>query len=383
MTDGFDSPRVVAAAHDGTGRLFIGERYGTIRVVTAEGDLLPEPFLDISGLVLSAHQDSGLIGIAFHPDYETNGFFYATFTDINVNGAIVLAQFTVSPDNPNVADRGTMQEIMKTSHPTPILNGGTIHFGPDGYLYMSIGNGAFFGVHDLFTAQEMDNHLGKILRLDITNEEGGAGYRIPPDNPYNMSYTYWNAQHVWAMGLRNSWGFSFDPVTGDMYIPDTGEANWEEINFIPAGSPGGQNFGWPIWEGMHCVNFYTTGSCAQTGIPPVAEYPHGDYGCAVVGLGVYRGSTASFIDGFYLAADYCTGKIWGLSRDPAGGWIFQELLDVFLLVPGGGNGEDGELYVLSCNCGLGPGKESGNPGRLWRVDSVAHTPEGVEIAPID
>lgn len=383
VADGLESPRVVAAAHDGTGRVFIGQRYGTVRVLTKEGDLLPEPFIDISPLVQSNHQDSGLLGLAFHPDYETNGFFYIAYTDINVNGAVVLAQYQVSPDDPNRADPASAQDILKISHPTPILNGGTIQFGPDGYLYLSVGNGAFFGVHDIFTAQQLDNHLGKILRLEITNENGVAGYRVPANNPYNMSYTYWNAQHVWALGLRNPWGFFFDPETGDMYIPDTGEASWEEINFIPAGSRGGQNFGWPIWEGMHCVNFYTNGACAETGVPPVAEYPHGDYGCAIVGIGVYRGASASFIDGFFLAADYCTGKIWGLSRDAGGGWVFQELLDAYLLIPGGGMGEDGEVYVLSCDCGLGPGKPENNPGTIWKVESASAIPEGTEVAPLN
>lgn len=383
VTDQVSSPRVIVSSHDGTGRLFIGERYGTIRILTPEGEILPEPFLDIGHRVLDGHQDQGLVGIAFHPDYETNGLFYVAYTEFNTNGALAIVQLQVSEDDPNVADPRTLQDIIKIAHPTTILNGGTIHFGPDGYLYIASGNGSFFGIHDIFSAQQFDNHLGKILRLGIENVDGIARYTIPPDNPYNMSFAYWNAQHVWAIGLRNPWQFSFDPLTGDMYIPDVGEATWEEINFIPAGSQGGQNFGWPIWEGMHCFNFYTTGSCAQTGTPPVAEYAHGEEGCAVTGIGVYRGDTVPFLEGIYLSADYCVGKIRGLSRDSSGAWQFQELLDTTLLITGGGHDDNGELYVMSCECGFGEGVPGENPGAIWRVVAAGQEPEGAVLAPLD
>ncbi|MEZ4506980.1 MAG: PQQ-dependent sugar dehydrogenase [Thermomicrobiales bacterium] len=382
VADGLESPRVITPAFDGTGRLFIGERYGTVRILTAEGELLPEPFIDIGPIVVSVHQDQGLLGIAFHPDYETNGLFYLAYTDYNVNGGLVVSQYRVSADDPNKADPDYAVDIIKIPHPTPILNGGTIHFGPnDGYLYIGSGNGAFFGVHDLFTAQEMDQSLGKILRINIVNDENGTYYTIPPDNPYNASYTYPAAPVTFAMGLRNPWSWQFDYETGDMYITDVGEMSWEEINFIPASSNGGQNFGWPMWEGAHCVNYLSTGSCPEMGTLPVAEYPHVGYGCAVAGVGVYRGDDIPFLEGFFLAVDYCTGKILSLSHDSVGKWQFQELADLYLLLLGGGVSEDGEAYVLSCDCGLGPGKAENNPGTVWKVVSTANIPEGVEVAP--
>jgi hypothetical protein len=236
-------------------------------------------------------------------------------------------------------------------------------------------------VHDVFTAQEMDQSLGKILRINIVNDDAGTYYTIPPDNPYNASYTYAAAPVTWALGLRNPWSWQFDHETGDMYITDVGEMAWEEINFIPASSNGGQNFGWPLWEGAHCVNFLTTGACPEMGVLPVAEYPHVGYGCAVAGLGVYRGDDIPFLEGFFLAADYCSGKILGLSRDSVGQWQLQELADLYLLLLGGGAGEDGEIYALSCDCGLGPGKAENNPGTVWKVVSTANIPEGAEVAP--
>ncbi|MEZ4532019.1 MAG: PQQ-dependent sugar dehydrogenase [Thermomicrobiales bacterium] len=190
VADGLESPRVITPAFDGTGRLFIGERYGERADPDGRGELLPEPFIDIGPIVVSVHQDQGLLGIAFHPDYETNGLFYPAYTDYNVNAVSVVSQYRVSADDPNKADPDHAVDIIKIPHPTPILNGGTIHFGPnDGYLYIGSGNGAFFGVHDLFTAQEMDQSLGKILRINIVNDENGTYYTIPPDNPYNASYT--------------------------------------------------------------------------------------------------------------------------------------------------------------------------------------------------
>jgi glucose/arabinose dehydrogenase len=383
VTDQVLSPRVIVSSNDGTGRLFIGERHGKIKILTPEGEVLPEPFLDLGRMVLTGHQDQGLIGIAFHPDYAENGLFYVAFTEFNTNGALAIVQLEVSPDDPNRAVMGSLQDIIKIAHPTTILNGGTIHFGPDGYLYIASGNGAFFGVHDIFSAQTFDNHLGKILRLGIENVDGVASYFIPPDNPYNMSFAYWNAQHVWALGLRNPWQFSFDPETGDMYVPDVGEMTWEEINFIPAGSKGGQNFGWPIWEGMHCFNFYTTGSCAQTGTPPIATYLHGEEGCAVTGIGVYRGTTVPFLNGMYLSGDYCVGKIRALYRDSSGAWQFEELLNTTLLITGGGQDDNGELYVMSCECGFGEGVEGENPGVIWRVVAAGQAPEGSVLAPLD
>jgi glucose/arabinose dehydrogenase len=381
VADGLDSPRVIVSAHDGTGRLFIGEQEGLIKILTADGELLPEPFLDMRYLVASNHQEQGILGIAFHPDYETNGLFYVSYTDVFVNGTVVVAQFKVSEDDPNRASTDGIRDILKTPHPTPDNNGGTIHFGPDGYLYVSIGNAGFYGIHDVFSAQVFDTHLGKMLRLRVGFEEGPT-YESPQDNPYNATYEYWHAQHVWAIGLRNPWQWAFDPETGDMFIPDVGEGGWEEINYVPAGSRGGQNFGWPMWEATHCVNAATTGACPDFGTLPVAEYPHGDQGCAVVGLAVYRGELSA-LAGSFLAGDFCSGKIWGLGRDGNGQWVFQELLDTTLMLAGGGNDDDGDVYVISCECGGGAWNPDPEPGAIWKVIPPGSAPEGSELAPVE
>jgi glucose/arabinose dehydrogenase len=380
VADGLESPRVIVSAHDGTGRLFIGEQAGLIKILTPEGELLPEPFLDMRYLVASNHQEQGILGMAFHPEYETNGLFYVSYTDIFVNGTVVVAQFQVSPDDPNRASTEGIRDILKTPHPTPDLNGGTIHFGPDGFLYVSIGNAGFYGIHDVFSAQTFDSHLGKMLRLQVGFEDGPT-YEIPHGNPFLATYEYWHAQHIWSIGLRNAWQWAFDPDTGDMYIPDVGESGWEEINYVPASSTGGQNFGWPLWEGTHCVNATSTGACPALGTLPVAQYPHGDQGCAVVGLAVYRGAISP-LDGSFLVGDYCSGKIWSLHFTPDQGWVFQELLDTSLMLAGGGNDDDGEVYVISCECGGGAWSTDPEPGAIWKVILPGEEPEGAEVAPL-
>jgi glucose/arabinose dehydrogenase len=381
VAEGLESPRVIVSARDGTGRLFIGEQAGTIRILTADGELLPEPFLDMEYLVASGHQEQGILGIAFHPEYEQNGLFYVSYTDIFVNGTLVVAQMKVSADDPNRATTEGIRDILKIPHPSADVNAGTIHFGPDGYLYVAVGNAGFYGIHDVFSAQTFDTHLGKILRVQVGFEEGPT-YEIPYGNPYDVTYEYWDAQHVWALGLRNAWQWAFDPGTGDMYIPDVGESGWEEINFIPGGSTGGHNFGWPMWEGTHCVNSVTNGACPNAGTLPVAQYAHEVSGCAVVGLAVYRGSIAA-LDGMFLAGDYCSGKIWGLSRNEAGAWVFQELLDTTLMLAAGGNNETGEVYVLSCECGGGAWSDAPEPGVVWKVVLPGTAPEGAELAPVE
>ncbi len=381
VADGLESPRVIVSAHDGTGRMFIGEQAGTIRILTREGELLPEPFADISYLVASGHQEQGILGIAFHPDYQSNGLFYISYTDIFVNGTIVVAQLKVSAEDPNRASIEGIRDILKIPHPSADVNGGTIHFGPDGYLYVSVGNSGYYGIHDVFSAQTFDTHLGKILRIEVGFEDGPT-YQIPYGNPYNSTFLYGRADEVWALGLRNAWQWAFDPETGDMYIPDVGDSGWEEINFIAADSLGGQNFGWPLWEGTHCVNAETTGACPEAGTLPVAEYPHDETGCAVVGLAVYRGEFSA-LDGMFLAGDFCSGKIWGLERNEAGVWVFQELLDTTLMLAGGGNDDGGEVYVISCECWHGAWSDEAEPGVIWKVVSPAGLPEDAEVAPLD
>jgi glucose/arabinose dehydrogenase len=429
VAGGLVDPLAVADPLDGTGRLFVVERVGRIRIIDKDGTLLPEPFLDLTKYDLSgvdAHfLDQGMLGLAFHPDYATNGRFYVAYTDYVTNGDLLVVEFHVSDEDPNKAqapDPWRLGEggrvLLDIDQPYVTHNGGTLRFGPDGYLYIALGDG---GHDDPFDqAQDRSSLLGKLLRIDVGGSPGGKGkgkkdragrellYGIPPDNPFagggrlddpfappepasdralvvppsGQPYGPSIRQEIWASGLREPWQFSFDPATGDLYIPDVGSAIWEEINFQPAGSLGGQNYGWSWMEGAHC--FKDRAECVQLGTLPVAEYKHGKNGCAVVGIGVYRGGEFPSLDGIYFSADFCSGKVWGLQRDEAGAWIYQELLDTELLVTGSGSDERGSLYVTACNCNTDRRYDPlENPqGTVWRIVAADHVPANAETAPV-
>jgi glucose/arabinose dehydrogenase len=306
--------------------LFIVEQSGRI-VVYQNGAVLPTPFLDIVEKVGSSGSEQGMLGLAFHPDYAGNGLFFVNYTDRN--GDTVIAHFRVSADA-NVADAASETTLLALDQPFANHNGGVLTFGPDGYLYAGLGDGGSAG--DPFgNAQKTDVRLGKILRLDV---DSGNPYSIPAENPFG--------NEVWAYGLRNPWRLSFDRLTGEMYIGDVGQDNWEEIDFLPAGSPGGANFGWNIMEGNHP---YAGGD--ESGlIPPVAEYAHSSDpgGCSVTGGYVYRGKNLPEWQGVYLYADYCTGAIWGLIRS-GDTWQNQLLFDTDFNISSFGVDETDELYL--------------------------------------
>jgi glucose/arabinose dehydrogenase len=313
-------------AGDGSGRLFIVEQSGRI-LVLQDGVLLSTPFLDIVDAVGSRGNEQGLLGLAFHPKYSENGLFYVNYTDNN--GDTVIARFHVSGD-PNVADAATETWVLTVDQPFANHNGGVLAFGPDGYLYAGLGDGGSGG--DPFgNAQNTATVLGKILRLDV---DAGDPYSIPPDNPFG--------NEVWAYGLRNPWRFSFDRSTHDLYIGDVGQNQWEEIDFLPAGSAGGANFGWNIMEGDQP---YKGGDQTRL-IPPVATYGHATSpgGCAVTGGYVYRGQALPEWQGIYLYGDDCTGIIWGLIHNEAG-WQSQVMFESGFNVSSFGQDEAGELYV--------------------------------------
>jgi glucose/arabinose dehydrogenase len=360
VAGGLVDPINVASAHDGTGRLFVVERVGTIRIIE-NGEVLEEPFLDLTALVKTDFLEQGLLGVAFHPDYETNGRFFVYYSEYATNGNHTLVEYTVSEDDPNVANPDSARLLFSLEDPFFNHNGGTILFGPDGYLYVTIGDGGMAG-DPYDNAQDLSTLFGKILRLDVDSEQ--EPYGIPEDNPFadagrkpsqianppsqTGDYHPDAKPEIYMYGLRNAWQFSFDMETGDMYIADVGQVAWEEINFKAADEPGGQNYGWDLMESAHCYPPDENEECDFVGVMPVAEYAHDDFGgCSITGIGVYRGETSAGLDGIYFSSDFCTGRLWGLQQDEAGTWQFEELLDTDLAVTGSGQGEDGEVYLTS------------------------------------
>jgi glucose/arabinose dehydrogenase len=322
--------RPVDLQPDGSGRLFVIEKAGRIRILE-DGQLLETPFLDITDRVGSSGNEQGLLGLAFHPQYSENGRFFVNYTDRNVDTAIARFQVT---DDPNAADPAGELKLLGVDQPHANHNGGGLAFGPDGYLYAGLGDGGSQGDPNE-NAENTGVLLGKILRLDVDSADP---YAVPADNPFGSE--------VWAYGLRNPWRFSFDKATGDLYIGDVGGSQWEEIDFLPAGSAGGANFGWDHREGAHEFE----GGGPEGMIDPVAEYSHPEGGCSVTGGYVYRGSLPEW-NGIYLYGDYCTGMIWGLLNTD-GSWQTQLLFDVEVTITSFGQDEAGEIYLVSDNGGI-------------------------------
>lgn len=334
VASGFLRPLLVTHADDGSGRLFVVEQDGRILVVQ-NGDPLPEPFLDIDEKVGSDGTEQGLLGLAFHPDYETNAFFYVNYTD--VNGDTVVARYNVSGD-PNIADANSESILLQVDQPYPNHNGGHLAFGPDGFLYAGLGDGGSQGdPHG--NAQSLDTLLGKLLRIDVNS---GSPYGIPADNPFG--------DEIWAYGFRNPWRFSFDQATDDLYIADVGQATWEEIDFLPGGIAGGANFGWNYFEGRHA--YEGTPPAGTQLIEPVAEYEHGSARCSVTGGHVYRGAKLPAWQGVYIFGDFCSGEIWGLVQHSSGNWEMQVLYDTGYLITSFGLDQAGELYLVDRSGGI-------------------------------
>ena len=303
------------------------EKPGRIRIIEND-QLVDTPFLDITDRVGSNGNEQGLLGLAFHPQYQENGRFFVNYTD--TRGDTVIARFQVSSDL-NVADSGSEVQLFGYDQPFPNHNGGVMAFGPDGYLYIGSGDGGAAG-DPMGNAQNTSTLLGKILRVDVDSAEP---YAVPSDNPFG--------NEIWAYGLRNPWRMSFDQATGDLYIGDVGQGEWEEIDYLPAGSSGGINFGWDHREGAHDYE----GGGPDGMLDPVAEYSHVEGGCSVTGGYVYRGSMPEW-NGIYLYGDYCTGLIWGMLQVD-GGWQTQRLFDVDVTITSFGQDDAGEVYLISDN----------------------------------
>jgi len=342
VASGFISPVAVRNAGDGTGRLFVVEKAGRIFVIDG-GVVLPVPFLDITDRVDSTGNEQGLLGLAFHPQYASNGVFFVDYTYDPPGPGLDqtrIARFEVSAGDPNQADPASEAVVLAIDQDFNNHNGGDIHFGPDGYLYIGMGDGG--GARDPnHHAQDLGVLLGKMLRIDI--DAGGPGdYGIPPGNPFVGDPTA--ADEIWAYGLRNPWRFSFDRNTGDLFIGDVGQNLWEEIDFQPAASSGGENYGWSCMEGDEFVGFNPCDGNPLTG--PILTYPHGAE-CSVTGGFRYRGTIAGF-QGNYVFGDYCSGRIWFAS--PSGGlWTAQEWADTTYNISSFGEDERGDLYVVDLN----------------------------------
>lgn len=322
IVDGLTRPLDLQSAFDGSGRLFVIEKYGAIRIFK-DGQLLDQPFLNIDDRVNDERNEMGLLGLAFHPNYEQNGYFYVNYT--GEGGHTRISRFQASND---IADPNSERVLMVIDQPYPNHNGGAVIFGPDGHLYLGLGDGGSGGDPHK-NGQNTSTLLGKVLRVDVNN---GDLYSIPADNPFE--------NEVWAYGLRNPWRMSFDRATGDLWIGDVGQNQYEEINYLPAGSPGGANFGWSIMEGTHGYDGFPQSDL----LLPAVEYSH-DFGCSVTGGYVYRGSMPEW-KGIYIYGDYCSGTVWGLTL-LNGQWQSQVLFETDLRITSFGEDEAGELYLLS------------------------------------
>jgi glucose/arabinose dehydrogenase len=324
--------RPVDLQADGSGRLFVIEKQGRIRIIE-NGQLSPDAFLDITDKVGEDGNEQGLLGLAFHPNFSQNGYFYVNYTD--KKGDTHISRFQA---NGNTAASSSELNLLKINQPFPNHNGGALAFGPDGYLYIGLGDGGAAG-DPLNNAQNPKSLLGKILRLDVDH---GDPYAVPSGNPFAGAVDNEAMREIWRMGLRNPWRFSFDKVTGDFYIGDVGQGDWEEIDYLTVNDVNPIDFGWPIFEGTH----HYKGSLPEgPTIQPIAEYSHAEGGCAVTGGYVYRGSMPEW-SGIYLYGDYCTGHVWGLIK--AGDqWQSQLLFETHVLINSFGQDEKGEIYILT------------------------------------
>lgn len=417
VADGFNDPIGVTAANDGSGRIFVTERVGRVRVVNKDGSVQKEPFLDLTNFnplgtdVATGFVEQGLWSIAFHPKFKDNGFVFVHYASLPFNGASLVMRFTVSKSSPNIITKEQLTKSAKgiMNIPQPYYNhyGGMITFGPDGFLYIGKGDGGWEG-DPLNAGQNLNTLLSKILRIDVDTPDDVA-YTIPKDNPlakadrtqlmslFGITEQGFTANQIgsrpemWAYGLRNPYSFHFNPRNGDMFIADVGQNHWEEINWLAAGRKG-VNYGWKFNQGSHCHP--TTGpgeKCPIVGELPVSEYPHQEaypgapketkgYGCSVQGLGVanYGG-----LKDTYLTGDWCTGRLFGTGWDAgAKKWVLHEFGQTQLQFTAGNLDADGKVLAVNCYCFYTDDKGPvANPkGALWRVLPAADVPKGAEVA---
>lgn len=340
VVSGFTRP--VDLSHAGDERLFVVEQQGIIWVIDG-GVTMETPFLDIRERVNDRANEQGLLGLAFHPNYAANGTFFVNYS--GSGGETVISRFQALQDR-NLGDPGSEFILLTITQPFGNHNGGSLIFGPDGFLYIGTGDGG--SANDpQGNGQSLDTLLGKILRIDV---DTGEPYSTPEDNPFATGN---GSAEIWAYGMRNPWRMSFDRLTGDLYIGDVGQNQWEEIDFQEAGSPGGLNFGWNLREGMHPFASDQT----QGLMDPIAEYGRGG-GCSVTGGFVVRSPSLPAWNGVYLFGDYCSGTVWGLLRKPAGEWEMERLFETGLPISSFGENYLGEIFLVS------------HSGEILRLDAL-------------
>lgn len=361
VVGGLDTPVYVTHAKDGSGQLFVVEQAGRIQIVK-EGKLLPQPFLDISEHVISPRSDppggteQGLLSVAFHPNYQENGRFFVNYTAIE-DGRTIVEEYQRAGEL-SVPNPMSERVILEVAQPNHAHNGGLIQFGPDGFLYIGLGDGGGQNQKSAKNAQDLGSLLGKILRIDVNKE---APYVVPPDNPFVGQNGI--RSEIFAYGFRNPWRFSFDRCEGSLYLADVGAFNWEEVNFVRKGG----NYGWPVLEGAHCLfpknTFYW---CDKTRFQfPITEYGHLDRdptgGMAIIGGYVYRGKRFPQLAGYYFLSDWISRRLWVLIETEANPnrWERREVLQLDFMPTSFGEGEDGELYLTGYN------------GTLYRLEQAS------------
>jgi glucose/arabinose dehydrogenase len=338
VAQGYSDPVVVTGARDGSGRLLVVEQQGRILIVGGG------VFLDIASLVDSSGNEQGLLGLAFHPDFANNGYFYVNYTHdpAGTNPDLTrVSRFEVSAGDPDTADPSSEKILLSFDQTAPNHNGGDLHFGPDGYLYIATGDGGG-GEDPNDHGQSLDTLLGKVLRIDV---DIGDPYGIPQDNPFVGDGDA--LDEIWAYGLRNPWRFSFDRLNGDLFIGDVGQQVREEIDLQRASSGGGENYGWSCMEGDLVQDFNPCDGAPLTA--PILVYGHNPE-CSVTGGFLYRGNIGG-LHGRYVFGDYCSGVIW-FASESAGVWSAEVFQDTAMDISSFGEGDDGELYVLDHDGGV-------------------------------
>jgi glucose/arabinose dehydrogenase len=405
VATGFVDPIHVASPRDGSGRLFVCERPGIIRIVDKNGKLLDEPFYDNRANTMFQFLEEGLYCVEFHPNFKENGLVYVSYADMWFNGSTFVVEYQVDKSEPNKIDMATARPIIRIDFPYCNHHGGKIAFGPDGFLYLGVGDGGWEG--DVLDAgPDLSTWMGKMLRIDVNvKDRKNQRYTIPDTNPFvkaadpQLMVLFGKSElefskikqkskpEIWAYGIRNPWTFGFDRKTGDLWIADIGQNAWEEINMQPAASKGGENYGWNYMCGTHPFPIEKEQAGEKTpvvGVLPVAEYSHATDGICVIGVGVYRGKDFPGLDGVYFTGDWGSGRLWGIAKDNGGKWQMQELLNTSLNFTSGGDDEAGNLYITSATSQYGTWNPYDNPrGSLWKLVAADKVPNNAKKAPTD
>jgi glucose/arabinose dehydrogenase len=336
IATGFNAPLDIEQPRDSSGRFFVVEQAGQIRILQ-NGVILTTPFLDITSKVTSGGE-TGLLGLTFHPNYSQNRRFYLNYTRTNAGQLqTVIAEYLASAANPSLADPASERILLIVDQPFTNHNAGQLGFGPDGFLYFGLGDGGGGG-DPSGNGQNTQAILGKMLRIDVNNTSAGRPYAIPADNPFATNGQ--GQPEIYAYGFRNPWRFSFDTTTNRLFVADVGQNAFEEIDIVTKGA----NYGWNVMEGTHCFSPAT--NCNMTGLtPPIHDYPRTD-GTTVIGGFVYRGTAIPGLVGAYVFGDFGSGKIWTLREGPANTWTRADLLSTSRQISSFGQDQSGELYVV-------------------------------------